>query len=135
MTLALAATAAQPARATGPQNKALPHGTAESIERAELNADGSLPDAVAKAGVETRALQVWDCDQTNRAPVVWARADHGIVSVKSITSGPGCGRLSMTMAGIFYTSEPGFKGTDKIYVLGFYSNGHRFDNIATVLVK
>jgi hypothetical protein len=133
MTLALAATAAQPARATGPQNRALPHGTA--VESAELNADGSLPDAVAKAGVETRALKVWDCDQPDRAPVAWARADHGSISVKPITAGPSCGRLSMTMAGIFYTSEPGFKGTDKIYLLGFYSNGNRFENIATVLVK
>ena len=136
MALALAAAAAPPVWAAGPQNKAPPHGTdaAVSTEPSELNPDGSVPDAVVKAGVETRAFRAWDCDQPNRAPVVWARADHGTISVKPVTSGPKCGRASMTVAGIFYTSEPGFKGTDKVYLLGFVTKG-KIDETYTILVK
>jgi hypothetical protein len=138
MALALGAAAAAPAQAGGAQNGARPHGTATAVstEPTELNADGSVPDAVVKAGVETRAFRTWDCDQPNSAPVVWARADHGTISIKPIAfSGPKCGRMSMTVAGIFYTSEPGFKGTDKLYLLGFLSNGKHLDETLTVLVK
>jgi hypothetical protein len=135
MALALAAAAAPPTRAAGPQNKAPPHQTAESTAPSELNPDGSLPDAVVKAGVETRAFTAWDCDQPNLAPVVWARADHGTIRIKPITfSGPKCGRLSMTVAGFFYTPEPGFKGLDKVYVMGFLTNG-RIDETIKILVK
>jgi hypothetical protein len=132
---ASAAAPQNPASAAAPQNKA---GTAYAVghepSASELNADGSMPDAVVKAGVEMRAFRVWDCDQPNSAPVVWGRADHGTISVKPITSGPHCGRPSMTAAGIFYTSEPGFKGTDKVYLLGFITRG-RLDQTATILVK
>jgi hypothetical protein len=137
MALALAAAATPPVWAAAPQNNPPPHGTATAVSTgpSELNPDGSVPDAVVKAGVETRAFRAWDCDQPNHAPVVWARADHGTISIKPITfSGPKCGRLSMTVAGIFYTSEPGFKGTDKIYVLGYLTNG-RLDETLTILVK
>jgi hypothetical protein len=136
---AWAAGPAPSASAAGPQNKAPPHGKADYAvghepSASELNADGSMPDAVVKAGVEMRAFRAWDCDQPDRAPVVWGRADHGTISVKPITSGPHCGRPSMTAAGIFYTSEPGFKGTDKVYVLGFMTRG-RIEQTATILVK
>jgi hypothetical protein len=132
---ASAAAPLNPASAAAPQNKA---GTAYAVghepSASELNADGSMPDAVVKAGVETRALRSWDCDQPDRAPVVWARADHGTISVKPVTSGA-CSRPSMTVAGIFYTSEPGFKGTDKIYILGFLTNGKYINGTFTILVK
>jgi len=140
MALTLGAVGPAPAQAAGAQNEARPPGTAtpvstEPTKPTDFNADGSMPDAIVKAGVETRALRAWDCDQPNNAPVVWARADHGTISIKPITSGPRCGRLSMSMAGIFYTSEPGFKGTDTVHILGFLSNGSRIDQTATLLVK
>src|SRR5215469_9557684 len=94
---ALTAAAAAPAAAS--QSNAPSHGAAYpvSTEPHELTPDGTVPEAVVKAGVETRALRAWDCDQPNRAPMVWARADHGTISVKPVTSGPLCGRLSMTV--------------------------------------
>jgi hypothetical protein len=135
---ALAGAPAPPAWAAEPQNKAPPNEKAypagHEPSASELNVDGSMPDAVVKAGVEMRALRVWDCDQPDRAPVVWGRADHGTISVKPITAGPHCGRPSMTAAGIFYTSEPGFKGTDKVYVLGFITSG-KLSGTFTLLVK
>ncbi len=142
---AISAAAAPPAGAAGPQNQPPPHATAAAVSTehpgypvstapTELTPDGTLPEAVVKAGVETRALRAWDCDMPNRAPVVWARADHGTISVKPVTSGPMCGRLSMTVAGIFYTSEPGFKGADTIYLLGFKTQG-KIEVSFTILVK
>jgi len=76
------------------------------------------PDAVAKTGVETRVGSAWDCDMTNIAPVVWARADHGTVVIRNIIA-PACGEQSVRQAGLFYKSEPGFKGQDKVYISGF----------------
>jgi hypothetical protein len=55
----------------------------------DLKADGSVPDATAKAGAETRVATVNHCAPPNQAPAVSARADHGTVSVK-----PGKGRAA-----------------------------------------
>lgn len=138
MALSLAAAVAPSAWAAGTQNQATPHGApavaTQATSPSELNPDGTMPTAVVKAGVETRALRAWDCGQPDRAPIVWARADHGTISVKPITS-EACGRLSMTVAGIFYISEPGFKGRDKVYLLGFLSDGKYLDQTFTILVK
>jgi hypothetical protein len=135
MAMVLAAAAAPPAFAQGPiipgQN---PQAKAAAEAKApDLNADGTVPTAIAKAGVRTHVGSAWDCALPDRAPTVWARADHGTIIILAGT-GPQCGRPSVKQAGIFYTSEPGFKGTDKIYVLGFLASGN-INNIYTVLVK
>lgn len=100
----------------------------------ELNRDGTMPDAIVKTGESTRVATAWDCLQPNRAPVVWARADHGTVSIKEVT-GHACGRPSMSLAGVFYTSKPGYKGRDKLYLLGFLTDGHKIDDTYTIWVK
>ena len=93
-----------------------------------------MPNAIAKAGTQTRVGMAFDCGTPDHAPIVWSRADHGTTSVIE-GIGPQCGRPSMKLSGIFYTSEPGFKGTDKVYILGFLSNGKNIDDTLTVLVK
>jgi hypothetical protein len=65
--------------------------------------------------------------------VIFARADHGAVSVTPGT-GPSCGRPSVSQTVIFYTSDPGFRGTDKLYLLGFL-NFKNIDQTFTILVK
>jgi len=89
------------------------------------------PDSVVKAGVETRVGSAWDCDMKNIAPIVWARADHGTVVIRNII-GPACGEQSVRQAGLFYKSDPGFKGQDKVYIGGFLVK-QRIDT--TVLVQ
>ena len=66
-------------------------------------------------------------------PPVFGRADHGRVEI-SRGKGPQCGRESMALAEIFYTSEPGFKGIDKVYLLGWLLRGN-IDQTYTILVK
>ena len=130
--IALAAAAASPACAAGPQQEAA-HPQKKAAAAPDLNADGSVPDKVVKAGAETLVATVHDCDLPSQAPVVWARVEHGTTSVKQGT-GPSCGRPSMSLSEIFYTSEPGFKGTDNLHMLGFVSNGG-IDVSLTILVK
>ena len=69
----------------------------------------------------------------NQPPVVSGRADHGTVSVKQ-EKGPGCGHPSVSLTEVFYISEPGFKGTDNLHVLGFTINSN-IDRTLTILVK
>jgi hypothetical protein len=40
----------------------------------------------------------------------------------------------MALAEIFYTSEPGFRGDDKVYLLGWLLRGD-IDQTYTILVK
>jgi hypothetical protein len=129
--VALAATAASSAWAAGSQDKA--HPQQKTAAAPDLNADGSVPNVITKTGVKTRVAVAYDCDQPNQAPILWARADHGTIDVGTGT-GPQCGHPSMSLTGVFYTSEPGFKGTDKVYVLGFITNGN-INATYTVLVK
>ncbi len=129
--VALAAGALSPASAEGSQQPAQPHNKAAAAP--DLNADGSVPDSVAKAGAQTRVATVRSCVLPDQAPVVFARADHGAVSVKQET-GPGCGRASTSLANVFYTSELGFKGTDKLYLMGFVNFGNTNQTL-TILVK
>jgi hypothetical protein len=129
--MALAAAAASPAWPEGPQQPA--HPAKKAAAAPDLNADGSVPDSIAKAGAQTRVAAVRDCLLPNQAPPVFARADHGAVSVKQET-GPGCGRPSASQTNVFYTSAPGFKGTDKLYVLG-YLNFSNISQTYTILVK
>jgi hypothetical protein len=132
MAIGLAAAAASPAWAEGPQQPAQPHKKAAAAP--DLNADGSVPDSIAKAGAETHVATVHgDCALPNQAPVIFARADHGAVSVTPGT-GPSCGRPSVSQTVIFYTSDPGFRGTDKLYLLGFL-NFKNIDQTFTILVK
>jgi hypothetical protein len=99
----------------------------------DLNADGSVPDRVVAAGVQTNVMTVWDCALPTMAPVVSARVEHGSVAIQT-GQGPNCGRPSIWLTRVFYTSDPGFKGTDKLYLLAFFSNGD-FDQSYTILVK
>jgi hypothetical protein len=129
--LALAAAAALPASAEGMQKPAQTH--KKTTAAPDLNADGSVPDKVVKAGVKMNVATVSDCALPNMAPVVSARVEHGTVSIGT-GNGPRCGRPSMSLTSIFYTSAPGFKGTDKLYVLGFLTHGD-IDQTLTILVK
>lgn len=97
------------------------------------NVSRKLPDSLAKPGVSSLVARAWDCDLPTRAPVVWARADHGTIQIKTIRA-PGCGRTSMIQAGMFYTSEHGFSGLDKLHILGF-SLSHNIDQSLTIEVK
>lgn len=90
-------------------------------------------DVIVKAGVQTQVLHSYDCAQPNHAPVVWARADHGAITIKPVTLSD-CGRPSISESGIYYKSEPGFKGMDKLYLLGFITNG-KLDSTYSILVK
>jgi hypothetical protein len=92
------------------------------------------PDSVATTGVESRVAQVFDCKLKDRMPVVSARADHGAVVVREST-GAGCGQQNVRGAGIFYKSEDGFSGEDKIYILGFTTEKERIDTIFRVQVN
>lgn len=135
MTLALAAATPLPVRAQGGVSEtAVPLITKPAGGwRDELNPYTQFPDATVKAGVRSRVLLNADCSVPNRAPITWARADHGTVSVEEVM-GPSCGHKSMPLAGVFYTPEPGFKGVDKLYILGFVSNG-KIDRNFTIVVK
>jgi len=98
-----------------------------------LNADGTNPDAVVKGGVESRVATAWDCNQPTVAPAVFAHAENGTVVIKYGT-GPSCGRPSMKITGVFYTSNPGFRGTDRLYVMGLLLGG-RIEKQLKILVK
>jgi hypothetical protein len=131
MALALVSVAGSPTWSAGSQDKA--HPQQKTTAAPDLNADGTIPNVVTKAGVQTRVAVAYDCDQPNQAPILWARADHGTISVGTDT-GPQCGRPSMSLTDVFYTSEPGFKGTDKVYVLGFVTSSN-INATYTILVK
>lgn len=130
LTLSLATAVASAAWAA-PQNKA--QGKTAATATSDLNADGTVPNVITKAGAQTRVAVAFDCDQPDRAPILWARADHGTINVTEAT-GPRCGRPSMSLTLVLYTSEPGFRGTDKVYMLGYILNGN-LDATYTVLVK
>jgi hypothetical protein len=129
--MALAAAAASPAWAENPRKLAQPPKKAAAAP--DLNADGSVPDRVVKAGAQTKVAIVWDCALPNLAPVVSARVEHGTVSIRT-GNGPNCGRPLMSLTSVFYTSTLDFKGTDKLYILGFLTHGD-IDQIYTILVK
>lgn len=76
----------------------------------------------ALSGIESKVGAAYDCYMKTHAPAIWARADHGTVVIREI-DGPGCNEKSMKLAGIFYKSDPGFVGEDKIYVIGYSTEG------------
>jgi hypothetical protein len=92
-----------------------------------------LPDAVARSGVQTRVGMAWDCIQPHLAPHVFASAVNGSVVIKK-GKGPSCGLPSMDVTHIYYTSKPGFKGPDKLYVMSLQTGG-QVQRLMTVLVK
>lgn len=91
------------------------------------------PDSFAKSGAEARIGAAWDCNMPEISPWIWVRADHGTVRVAKGV-GPACDRKDVHLTGIFYTSEPGFKGEDTVYVLGFVDQG-QLDSVLHVQVK
>jgi hypothetical protein len=129
--VALAAAVVSPTWAEGPQQAGHPHKKAAATP--DLNADGSVPDATAKAGAETKVATLKDCTLPDQPPVASVRADHGTVRIKQ-GKGPGCGHASVSTVEAFYTSEPGFKGTDKLHILGFTIKSN-IDQTLTILVK
>ncbi len=128
---ALAAAVAAPGWADSVKKTAQPQKDAAAA--LDLNADGSVPDKIVKAGAQTNVAAVWDCDLPTLAPVVSARVEHGSVRIGT-GDGPRCGRPSMSLTSIFYTSAPGFKGTDTLHILAFLSRGD-IDQAFTILVK
>jgi hypothetical protein len=99
----------------------------------DLNADGTTPDRIVKSGQQAGVATVWDCSQPNLAPVVSARVDHGTVAVVT-GNGPNCGRPLMSLTKILYRPEPGFRGTDKLTLLGFFTHGD-LDQTLTILLN
>jgi len=97
------------------------------------NPGGVLPDAYAKPGVQTRVGLAWDCASPNIAPPIAASAMNGTVVVKRGMA-PSCGRQSMHVNLIYYTSKPGFKGTDKLMILGAVTSG-TIQQVMTIIVK
>lgn len=94
---------------------------------------GPMPDLVAQTGKPTQVGIAYNCAVPDQLPIVWARADNGSISIV-VGKGPQCGRPSMTLATIFYTPAPGFKGSDKIYVIGLNLDA-TINQTYTVLVK
>jgi len=88
---------------------------------------------VVKSGVQTSIAKITDCAQPKLAPEANAIVAHGTVSIKS-AEGPGCGEPSVSQTEVFYTSEKGFKGADKVRLLGYSISGN-IDQTFTVLVK
>jgi hypothetical protein len=132
LALTLAAVTTPPAwaqdKANVPTGQAYP-GSPESSPR-----DNKVKaNATVKAGVRSRLGSAWSCDVPEAPPPVFARADHGTVEILT-GRGPQCGRQSMALAEIFYTSEPGFKGIDKVILLGWLLRGN-IDQTYTILVK
>jgi hypothetical protein len=132
MALAFAAVTTSPAWA---QDKAIPPAGKSDASPPESNPrDSKLKaNATVKAGVRSRIGSAWSCDVPDQLPPLFARADHGRVEI-SRGKGPQCGRESMALAEVFYTSEPGFKGIDKVYLLGWLLRGN-IDQSYTILVK
>jgi hypothetical protein len=122
MAIALVATNS-PCWSEGPQ-KSHPKPSAD-------NANGAAQ--VVKSGVETSVAKISDCTVPNLAPQANAIVEHGTVSIKP-AAGPGCGRPSVSQTEVFYTSEKGYKGTDKVHLLGYSLSGN-IDQTFTVLVK
>jgi hypothetical protein len=92
------------------------------------------PDSAATTGVESKVAHVFDCNFKDRTPVISAHADHGAVVIREMAV-PGCGQKNVSAAGIFYKSEDGFSGEDKVYLLGFTSGKERIDSILRVQVN
>jgi hypothetical protein len=122
MAIALAA-ANSPCWAEGPQ-KSHPKPSPD-------NANGAAK--VVKSGVQTSVARISDCAQPKLAPEANAIVEHGTVSIKQ-GEGPGCGQPSFGQTEVFYTSEKGFKGADKVHLLGYSISG-TIDQTFTVLVK
>lgn len=99
----------------------------------DLNPDGTTPDQVVKSGKQTSVASVWDCALPNFAPVVSARVEHGTIRIRT-GNGPSCGHASMSLTNVVYTSDPGFKGTDKLTILAFLTSGD-LNQTYTILVK
>ncbi|MBV8472920.1 MAG: hypothetical protein JO107_08780 [Hyphomicrobiales bacterium] len=99
----------------------------------DLNANGTTPDRIVKAGQETNVAIVWDCAWPNYAPVVSARVKHGTVAIVT-GNGPNCGHPLMSQTRIVYRSVPGFHGTDTLTVLAFLTSGDMTQTF-TILVK
>jgi hypothetical protein len=133
MAIALAASVASSAGAAGPQDIPQVPALAPSTAAPDPAVPGTMPDLVAQTGKPTRVGIVYNCAVPDEVPIVWARADNGSISIV-VGKGPQCGRPSMTLAAIFYTPAPGFKGTDKIYVMGLNLDA-TLNQTYTVLVK
>jgi hypothetical protein len=84
------------------------------------------PAKTVRPGIESEVGSAYDCDMKYRAPVVWARADHGTAAIREI-DGP-FRQKSMKVAGSFYKSGPGFVGEDTVIIIGILAGGkHRYD--------
>jgi hypothetical protein len=106
---------------------------AHKARAADANRDDATPDKIVKSGRQTSVATVYDCALPNYAPVVSARVEHGAVAIVK-GNGPHCGRAQMSLTEILYRPAPGFRGTDRLTVLGFLTHGN-IDQTFTILVK
>jgi hypothetical protein len=101
---------------TSPSKPSLPESASAAVTTS------LKPDSVAKSAVETRIGAAWDCDMKNKSPLISVSANHGTIAIRDIIA-PACGEHSVRQAGIFYKSEPSFKGEDMVWVTGFSVKG------------
>jgi hypothetical protein len=68
---------------------------------------------VVKSGVETQVGGGWYCSQSGVPDISGMSASHGTLVLKTIPHAAPC--LGNDVNGVFYTSQPGYKGSDEIF--------------------
>jgi hypothetical protein len=70
-------------------------------------------DVSVVSGVEQRVDASWNCDRPDAAPFIMMLEfpAHGSVEIREVPSGSPC---DGPMRGVFYTSQPGYTGSDRI---------------------
>jgi hypothetical protein len=84
-----------------------------------------LTTITVNSGVESRVGQAYFCSIPQQIPniIILEYPQHGTLNVKEFPSGSPCG--NGRVAKLFYTSQPGYKGSDGIaYQIDFGQRGH-----------
>jgi hypothetical protein len=83
-----------------------------------------LPIITVTSGVERQVSHSYFCSTPQQVPhyLVLENPQHGTLNVKEFPSGSPCGGR---MTRLFYTSQPGYKGSDRIaYKILFVQRGN-----------
>lgn len=83
-----------------------------------------LKSVTVNSGVESCVGGGWNCSIPQNVPNVVIRESpsHGTLAVKDLPSGAPCN--NGPMKGVFYTSQPGYKGPDRVgYQLNYIGRG------------